>query len=297
MIEVHAIDAHHHLWDLDALSYPWLVMDPPPQLVCGDIGPIRKNYTIENYQQDIAENHIVKSVAIEAGNADPLAETRWLQQLADRHGFPHAIVVGAQLDDPDLFAVLEGHLEYPNVRGVRQIIAAHDDPVFNQTDRSDYLRDPTWRRGFGSLARYGMLFDLQIYPGQTTDVEDLLKKYSEVEIVLEHAGMPADRHEGAFYEWSSALQRLSAFPTVTVKISGLGMSDHSWTVDTIRPYVLQVIETFGPSRCMFGSNFPVDRLYTGYSEIWEAFRTITMDFSNAERQQLFNETAARVYRL
>ena len=90
---------------------------------------------------------------------------------------------------------------------------------------------------------------------------------------------------------------LSKLPNVHCKISGLGMYDHHWTADSIRPIILETIGIFGPSRCMFGSNFPVDKLYSSYADLWSAFSQITNVFSKSEQRQLFCDTARKFYRI
>lgn len=93
------------------------------------------------------------------------------------------------------------------------------------------------------------------------------------------------------------MRALAACPNVAVKISGLGMVDHRWTVDSIRPFVLETIDMFGTGRCLFASNFPVDRLFSDYARLWRAYDALTADLSAAERTALFHDNAVRVYRL
>jgi predicted TIM-barrel fold metal-dependent hydrolase len=90
---------------------------------------------------------------------------------------------------------------------------------------------------------------------------------------------------------------LASADNVFCKISGLGMGDWKWTEDSIRPFVLHAIEAFGVNRCMFASNFPVDRLFSSYDAVFDAFKAITRDFSADERRALFHDNAERVYRL
>jgi predicted TIM-barrel fold metal-dependent hydrolase len=109
--------------------------------------------------------------------------------------------------------------------------------------------------------------------------------------------MPVERDEAGLEGWRAGMRQLAACPNVAVKLCGYGMVDNHWTEDSMRPFVLQPIEWFGPERCMFGSNFPVDRLMASYSRLWAAYRAITAGFSNSEKALLFRGTATRVYRL
>ena len=98
-------------------------------------------------------------------------------------------------------------------------------------------------------------------------------------------------------DWKNAMRRMAQAPNVSIKLSGFGMFDVEWTLDSLRPLVLTAIDCFGPARCMFGSNFPVDKLMRGYRPLWEAYDELTRSFSDPERAAMFHDTAARVYRI
>jgi predicted TIM-barrel fold metal-dependent hydrolase len=294
------IDAHHHLWDLGVNHYPWLT-DARREMLIGDPAPLAKNYLLPDFFADTARQNVVKSVHLEAGHSggDPVLETAWLQGIADdpaSRGFPHAIVAYANFAAPDVERTLERHKEHRNVRGIRHIVNRHPDPILNFADR-DYLNDPTWRQNFGLLKRFDLSFDLQLYPAQMESAAALARDNPDVQMILNHTGMPIEQTSEGYEEWRSGIQRLAACPNIAAKISGRGMLDHHWTTDSIRPFVLGTIEIFGAERCAFASNFPVDSLFSDYDAIWNAFKAITADFSASERAALFHDTAARLYRI
>jgi len=293
------IDAHHHLWDLQNNKYPWLQERPLNLRLEGNIEPIAKDYLLKDYLDDIRNQNVVKSVHVQTGwdPADPVGETRWLQGEADQHGFPHGIVARATLDAPDVERVLEGHLRYKNVRGIRHMINWHSDPGKTYVDRPDLVKTSAWRRGFALLHRFDLSFDLQLYPAQMADAAALAHANPETLIILNHAGMPVDRDEEGIRLWKRGIRQLASAPNVVVKISGLGTVDWKWTVESIRPFVLQTIEAFGTSRCMFASNFPVDKLFSDFDTLYDSFREITASFSADERRKLFHDNAVRYYRL
>ena len=293
------IDPHHHLWDLGRNTYPWLQDRALAPRLEGDIRPIAKDYLLEDYWADTRNQNLVKSVHIECGwdPSDPVGEAAWLQRLADKHGYPHGIVARATLDAPDVEQVLEGHVRYQNIRGIRHAINWHPDPRKTYVNRPDLIKTKAWRHGFSLLQRFGFSFDLQLDPAQMSDAAALARDYPEILIILDHAGMPVDRDEEGINRWRLGMLELAAAPNIAVKISGLGTVDWSWTVESIRPFVLQTIEAFGISRCMFASNFPVDKLYSDFDTLYAAFRDITKHFSGTERQMLFHDNAARYYRL
>ena len=291
------VDPHHHLLNLPNLRYPWIQDEPPPPSVCGDARVFRAPYLVQDFRADFLPLNITKSVHVEAGAADSLAETRWLQNLADTQNCPTATVAHAALDSPNLSSVLEELCTFSTVRGIRHIITWHADPALTYVTRSDYLEDPAWLAGFKLLDRFKLSFDLQVYPSQLLGAVNLAKQFPSTVIILDHTGMPVDRTDAGLSVWRDGMRTLAAQDNVFVKLSGLGMVDHKWTVASMRQFILYTIDCFGPQRCMFASNFPVDRLYSSYQELYDAFDMITEAFSPAERLALFSTTASTVYRI
>lgn len=163
MITSDIVDCHHHLWDL-ANHYPWLQENAGKLAVHGDDHAIRRNYLVADYLADAGPLPLRKSVHIDAGAADPWAEARWLQAVADESGFPHAIVGGAQLADPAVGDLLDRYAGMTNFRGIRDILNWHPDPSLTYIDRDDLMADPAWLRGFRQLEQRDLSFDMQLYP-------------------------------------------------------------------------------------------------------------------------------------
>lgn len=293
------VDPHMHLWDLTRHYYSWLQADPLPNNPAGDVTPIaRRSYGLDDYLADSAAWNVQAVVHVECGlpKQNQLSETDWLQGLATMRGYPQGIVAGAALDDPDVEPLLEAHAARANVRGIRQIINWHADPNKTYTAR-DLIEDSAWRRGFALLSKYGLAFDLQLYPSQMPAAARLAAAHPGTPLIINHAGMPTDRDAAGLEAWRRGMALLAAQPNVAVKISGLGMVDRAWTVDSIRPFVLTTIELFGVDRAMFASNFPVDRIHGAFSAHYGAYDAITAGFSGSERARLFGETARKIYRL
>ena len=284
MREVDVIDAHHHLCYLSRASYPWLEGPRIPRYH-GDDFPLRRDYLVNDYLADASElgalgARLVGSIHVENGAAEPMWESAWIDRVSGEHNAPSAQVVKVDLRTPTARDQLAAHALLPSVRGVRDILNWHPDPVFTHRDRPDLMTDPAWLNGFAALAEFGLSFDLQVFPE-----------------VLVDAGMPIDRSTDGLSRWKGQLAALAAEKNTMVKISALGTNEHRWTTDSIRPIVLDTIEVFGTSRCMFGSNFPVDGLYSNFSELFRAFDTITADFTDRERADLFAGAARRFYRI
>ena len=292
------IDSHHHLWDLTANHFPWLV-GPPVEAHFGPYEKIRKNYLVGDYLNDIRGQAIVKSVHIEAGcdPSDPVKETRWLQAQADAHGFPHGIVAHANLAADDVQAVLEAHCRFPNVRGIRMMMRPPGQLRRGRLSAGSPMNDPAWHRGFSILGKMGLSFDLQAPPPLMADAAGVAASFPDIQIVLTHAGLPLDRTADGMAAWRKGMRLLAERPNIAVKVSGIPMTDWRWTVESLRPIVLETIDIFGIGRTMFGSNFPVDKLYSDYATLWSAYRQIAIAFTPEEQQRLFHDNAQRVYRL
>lgn len=297
--DLRIVDCHVHLWDLSRARYGWLQDDPLPNNPAGDMAPLaHRDYLLKDYLSDTAGWRVDKIVHVEAGQpvGQQLAETDWLQAMADAYGHPHGIVAGADLTDPDLDALLEAHAARANVRGVRQIVCWHAAPNKTYTP-ADPLLDPAWRAGFGRLARHGLSFDLQLYPSQMAEAVELADAHPDIPLIINHAGLPTDRDEAGMAVWRAGLKALAERPQVSIKISGLGITDRAWTPDSIRPVVLACIDIFGARRAMFASDFPVERVHGAFDAFYSAFDAITADFTAEERDRLFAANAEAIYRI
>ena len=291
------VDAHHHLWDLGACQYPWLMARGVTRFF-GDPTPIQKNYLVEDLRNDAADVELAASVHVQVGVApgDELQETAWLQETGDETGLPSAIVAFCELDSPEAPKHLAAQLEFSRLRGVRQIVgrSCEEDA---ETGSGGLVSNPVWRENLGLLGELGLSFDLQLTPRQVPGVAEVLADAADTDFALCHCGSPWDQTTAGLKSWRDGLRLLASLPNVYCKISGLGMFDHDWTVDSIRPIVESCIDIFGAERTMFGSNFPVDKLHAGYGQIWRAYEEIAADCSEQEQQLMFGDTARNFYRI
>ena len=205
-------------------------------------------------------------------------------------------------------------------RGVRHS-SAHDpdDRVIGAdtaNPNGDVFADPGFRQGFAQLAPLNLSFDSWLYHPQIPELADLARAFPDTAIVLDHVGGPlgigpyAGRRDEVFAQWSANMTALAACPNVHVKLGGLAMkltgfghhklaeppSSETLAADW-KPHLLHCIEAFGPDRCMFESNFPVDRASCAYTTLWNAFKHVTADFSATDKAALYHDTAARFYRI
>lgn len=293
MSELEIVDAHHHLTNLTR-SYPWLE-GPPVARYHGDDAALRRNYFLDDYLKDVGSYRLIGSVHIENGAADPIAEAEWIHSVHTERGLPSVQVGKVSLLDRSAPAQLERLATISSVRGIRDILNWHHDPVYTHRNRRDIMSDPVWKANFAVLHKYGFSFDMQVFPSQLTEAAELARAFPEVRIILDHAGMPIGRDTQSRQEWRTGMKAMATSPDVFVKISALGTNDHQWNAESLKPFVLETIDIFGPKRAMFGSNFPVDSLYSSFTRLYETFDELTSDYSAVDRRNLFSCTAMSAY--
>ena len=287
------IETHHHLWELDRFHYDWLTDPgwPGHNALLGDYKMIRSTIGAPwRFFKEFYGQNVIKSVHVEAAYAGPDAveETVWLDAVAKEHGYPHALVVFCDIEQDDGEAQLDRHLAASDlVRGVR--IRAHpDDPD-----------TAAFKRGYAALGARGLSYELNASPGKLLNGRAVAAANPGVAVILGHAGFPVQRDDDYFQQWKSEISQLAEVEHVAAKVSGFGMADNRWTIGSIRPWVLHMIEAFGPSRIMFGTNWPVDILYATYLEQVDAYRSIIAEagFSRDEQEDMLYRNAERFYRI
>lgn len=290
------IDTHHHIWLRKDVR--WLD-DPPIPRMFGDYFGLRRDYPVEEWANDIVPNGVTKSVHVTAMWAPgrSLDETKWLQATADKSGFPHGIVFNVDLTDPDVEKALVAHKQFPNVRGVRQMLYWDSATVRQAVPRPDFCNDPAFRRGFALLEKHGLSFELQVYAGQVNYAVELIKAFPNVRMILVHAGMLTDRTPAAIEQWRHALTAMAAFPNLHVKLSGLGMYSGGVTYSQARQVIRDVIQIFGVGRTIYGSNFPLEKLHASYADFIGIYRRVLAEYPEAEQRAVFHDNAAKFYRL
>lgn len=308
-------DPHHHFWEFREGHDPYLLDDLIADTTAG--------------------HHIVQTVFVEchskyrqegAEAMRPVGETDFVESIAARSvSLPTAAAAGivAHADlrlGAAVAPVLEAHTNASTTRfrGIRHSAGWDPSPEIT-TARAPIpglLCDAAFRQGFACLQTYGLSFDAVLYHTQLLDLVDLAKAFPEVTIILNHVGRPlgigpyAGRREEVFESWQQGISAVAACPNVVAKVGGLGnpISGFDWhqravppgseeLAEAMAPYYLYCIEQFGVRRCMFESNFPVDKVSYSYTVLWNALKRLSKGFSQEARAALFHDTAARVYRL
>lgn len=294
------VDAHHHLQNLTDNPYPWITGTDVKRPLAGDISYIQRDYLTPELQRDLAGLKLIKSVHIQHGwdPSDSVGETRWLQDLHEKTGLANAIVAFADLSAPDAGKLLEAHAAYPNVRGIRQILKWHPKPELSFAPSPDLADDATWRRGFMLLKRFGMSFDVQVFPWQLGSIARLANDFPDTVLIIGHAGMPVDRSTEGLATWIAGLKALAEQPNVYIKLSGFGLyGGRDWSLDEVGGLMLRIIDIFGTDRCMCASNLPVDGIYAPPGRIVEMIRWIADRSTPSEARRLLRGNAEKAYRI
>ena len=290
------IDAHHHIWRQADL--PWL-QGPMVARIFGPYEPIRRDYPIAEYLADIKSSNVVGSVYVQTNWAKDkaLEEAAWVQSVADTEGWPHAIVGYADLLDDSAPQTLKALAKIPRVRGIRMQLHWHENPLYRFAAAPDVMNGALFRKNFAHVAGNNLSFDLQVFTSQMKDAANLAAAFPGVTFVLQHAGMLEDKSKEGRASWREGMKRLADQPNIVSKLSGLGTfiqrNDPSHIADVIH----ETVAIFGPDRCLFGSNFPIEKLWTSYSDLVNAHRAALAGYAASEQQAMLHGNARRIYRM
>ncbi|MCT7377230.1 amidohydrolase family protein [Chelativorans salis] len=290
-----AIDAHFHIWRQEDL--PWLAGPMVPRIF-GPYEPIRRDYTIGEFLDDQKDSGIEKAVYVQTNWAREHfeEEAAWVQATAEETGWPHAIVGYADMTVDDIRPQLDRLKRYSLVRGVRMQLHWHETPEYRFAPSPHQVVDPALRANIARLKDYGFSFDLQLFPGQMRDGAALVAENPQTQFILTHTGMLTDMRPETIAEWEAGLRMLAAHPNVSAKLSGLGTFIHRNAPELISFVVTRSMDIFGSRRLMFGSNFPIEKLWTDHLSMMNAYRDAAASYSAEDQANIFWNTAERVYR-
>lgn len=290
------VDAHFHVWRQADL--PWLTGPMQPRIF-GPYEAIRRDYPMAEYLSDAAGTGVSRAVYVQA-NWPPdraLAEAEWLAGVSRETGWPQAVVAFADVTVPDIRPALDRLARFPLVRGIRHQLHWHRNPLYRFAPGPDLCRDPAVQRNVARLADYGLAFDLQVFADQMAGACALADACPGVTLVLQHAGMLEDTGEAGRAAWRTGMTALAARPNVVAKLSGFGTFIHRCDAAHIAWLTTETVALFGADRCMWGSNFPIEKLWTDYATLLDAHRRAAGGMSASEQRAIFHDTASRVYRL
>jgi predicted TIM-barrel fold metal-dependent hydrolase len=294
------IDTHHHLFELK--DHPWLLAPPSPKIFGESYEPLRRDYLIDDLLADFGDNRVVKSVHVQAHRRpdDPVDETRWLQSVAEVHGYPHAITGHVRLAADNAEGLIDGHCAFANFRAIRdQIYWQPSNPAWQAVDRPDFCLTMEFRRGIALLAERDVRYELQGFPNQFGYFAELVGSVPQMKFCLVHAGLLVGDDSATFAAWEAGLRHLVGLPNLFVKCSGV--NNVNWGQPRKAEFVSRqyntLLDMFGAERCFFGSNFPVEKLKSSYDGLIDMLKAALAHRPEAEQRQFFHDTATGFYRI
>ena len=271
------IDSHQHFWQVGRFDYPWM-----------SSGILCRDYLPADLAPILRQNHVDKTVLVQASNS--VAESKWLLELANANSFIAGVVGWVDLVSADINTQLDELCADPNFKGVRHLVESEPD--------DEWLIRPAVLAGLKQLSTRGLSYDLLVHPRHLKYVPRVAESCSDLSLVIDHLAKPPIA-SNEIKEWSRSLQPLARYSNIYCKLSGLVTEANwdSWKTDDLRPYVETALESFGPDRMMFGSDYPVCLLAASYDRVLESFQEVLKSLSDTDRDKIFSQNAEKFYLL
>jgi L-fuconolactonase len=270
------LDSHLHVWDLSVSDYGWL----GPRH-----GPLHRSFAPDEAAQELAQAGVSAAILVQADDSE--ADTRYLLEAATRHDWVYGVVGWLPLDEPEKVASALDAGDQPDLVGVRHLV--HDDP------RDDFLDLDSVRRSLAMVAGHGLTFDVpDSWPRHLDAAVRLADALPDLVVVIDHLAKPP-RGRDDLADWEKALREAAARPNVRAKVSGLQLDGQPYTATALRSVLVVALEAFGPSRLMFGSDWPMTLAHGGYAASLAVTRELLAELSPAEQQLVWHDVAETTY--
>ncbi len=273
------IDAHHHFWKYDPVEYGW---------IAEDMQVIRRDFLPEDLKQTIGTVGIDGVVSVQARQT--VEETEWLLELARAHEFIRGVVGWMPLVSPSVTADLERFADNRKLKGVRHVLQGEAD--------EHYMLRPDFNAGIDVLRDLALAYDILIFERHLPQAIEFVDRHSDQVFILDHIAKPRIA-EHVLSPWRENIATLAERENVYCKISGLvtEADQETWTQDDLEPYLDAVLSAFGPSRLMFGSDWPVCLVASAYEKWYRVVSSFISTLSPSERERILGGTAIEAYKL
>ncbi|HVW55775.1 MAG TPA: amidohydrolase family protein [Rhizobiaceae bacterium] len=289
------IDAHHHLWKFGHFPYAWLAPASPPRPF-GDHSKLKTDYLVADYARDMADAGVVASVFVEANAGAPgAAEIDWVDKVGGDDSLPAVAVGYADLRRSDISLVLSAFQRSSRMRGIRMSLAWDERPQWRFIGSPDVIHEREFQRGLAELTRRDMTFDILVVPGQLKQLAALARINPDQQIIINHLGTPLRETPEDMDEWAGGMRECAKCRNISVKLSGLWVLDRGWAPERIGGPVRMVVDLFGPDRCMWATNYPVEKLMCPVGDQIRNLEAVLDHLSEDDMDQVFRRTAARIY--
>jgi L-fuconolactonase len=273
------IDAHHHLWRYEKEQYGW---------IGENMGVLARDFLPKDLERELACSGIDGSVAVQARQS--IKETNWLLSLADECDAMRGVVGWAPIASPEFPRELENLRKYEKLKGLRHVVQDEPDDGF--------LQRPDFNRGIAQLKQFGLVYDILIFERQLPAAIAFVDRHPQQIFVLDHIAKPRIR-DRALEPWRTNIRDLARRENVYCKLSGMVTEANweNWCSADLKPYVDVVLDAFGPTRLMAGSDWPVCCLATTHREWFSTLDELIGGLSAAEREMILGRVAIEVYSL
>jgi L-fuconolactonase len=273
------LDTHHHFWKYDPVEFDWIT---------DEMASIRRDFLPPDLKETLASTDVEGVISVQARQT--LEETRWLLELAENEDLIRGVTGWVPLMSKDLKNVLDELSENKKLKGVRHVVQGEPDPAF-------ILRDD-FNRGIDALKEYQLLYEILIYENQLPATIQFVDKHSNQLFVLDHIAKPGIKFN-RIDDWAKNLHELAKRENIYCKISGMVTEADlkNWTPEQLEPYFNVVFKAFGPSRLMFGSDWPVCLSTTTYNAWLALVKSELKRFSEQEQKAVLYDNAIKVYSL
>jgi L-fuconolactonase len=273
------IDSHQHFWKYDEVRDNWITPD---------MAAIRKNFLPEDLKPVLEKNDVAGTVIVQSDQSKE--ENIFQLGNALKNDFVKGVVGWTDLQADDLDDQLAYYQEFKKLKGFRHVLQGEP--------QRDFMLRPDFKRGIGKLKTFGYTYDILIYPDQLQYTIDFVKAFPDQPFVLDHLAKPYIRDE-KIDQWKKDIQMLASFENVLCKVSGMVTEANwkEWEKDDFIPYLDVVVESFGPSRLMYGSDWPVCLVAASYDQVLGIVKNYFSQFSQQERDLVFGKNAVEFYNL
>jgi L-fuconolactonase len=273
------VDSHHHFWRYNPIDYGW---------IDDGMAKIRRDFLPADLHQDMVAAGVDAVLSVQARQS--VEETRWLLDLAAANGFITGVVGWVPLASPSLPATLEEFAAYPKLVGVRHVLQDEPDPA--------YMLREDFQAGIRALRDFNLSYDILVFERHLPQTIEFVDRHPAQPFVVDHMAKPRMKQR-EIEPWSRRMRELAKRPNVSCKISGLTteVGRANWNIADLRPYVDVVLESFGPNRVLFGSDWPVCLVACDYPRWMATVQELIADLSPTERSAILGGNAHRVYRL
>lgn len=273
------IDSHQHFWKYDPIDYDW---------INDEMAVIRKDFFPGDLEPLLKQNGFDGCVAVQAHQSEQ--ETEQLLNYADQYKFVKGVVGWVDLQADNIEARLAHYQQFEKLKGLRHVLQGEP--------QRDLMLQPRFKKGISLLSKFGFTYDILIFPDQLRFAKELVKEFSQQAFVIDHIAKPYIKDKKT-EEWEADMQAIAQHDNVYCKISGMVTEAdwQTWKIDDFKPYLDIVVNSFGTSRVLFGSDWPVCLVAGSYEKVLEIVKNYFSSFSAQEQDLVFGENAVKFYNL